>query len=312
MKKFGWYGKNQRIQRYRCTQCGKTFSDTPPRPFDELRIPIALGCQAVHLLVEGMGIRATERLTRLHRDTVMAILEVAGHKCARLLDEKILNVAVESVQVDELWCFVGCKQIHNTLKAAHLGDQYTFLGIDRASKLILSHTVGKRDYPTTLRFVQDIKKRVDGRIQLTSDQWQGYVRAVLETFYSEIDFAQQQKEFAPSPNGSSNVTARRYSPPQCVGIKTKIHIGNPNWNQISTSHVERTNLSVRLFTRRFTRLTLGYSKTLENLKHAVALFVAHFNFCRVHSAHKQTPAMAAGLTDRVWTISDLLAPSIAP
>jgi hypothetical protein len=104
------------------------------------------------------------------------------------------------------------------------------------------------------------------------------------------------------------MTARRYSPPRCTEIRTQIHIGNPNWNQISTSHVERTNLSVRLFTRRFTRLTLGYSKTLANLKHAVALFVAHFNFCRVHSAHKKTPAMAAGLTDRVWQISDLLIP----
>jgi IS1 family transposase len=236
----------------------------------------------------------------------MAILEVAGHKCDRLLDTKIRNVTVESVQVDEIWTFVGCKQVNNINKDADLGDQYTFLGIDRASKLILSYTIGKRDYPTTLSFIQDLKERVNGRFQLTTDQFQAYVRAVYYTFYGEIDFAQQQKLFGPSHEGSSNMTARRYSPPECIGVRTKVHIGDPQWNRISTSHVERTNLSVRLFTRRFTRLTLGYSKKFANLKHAVALFIAHFNFCRVHSAHGKTPAMAAGITDRVWQIKDLL------
>jgi IS1 family transposase len=271
---------------------------------DDLRVSLDKAAQVVNLLAEGVGIRAAARLTSLNERTVLNVLRVAGEKCARLLDAKVRNIQCESVQADELWSFVFCKQA-NALHPDH-GDAYTFLGIDRKSKLILSHYIGKRNYPNTLAFIQDLKTRVAGRFQLTSDQWQGYVRAIYYTFFGEIDYAQQQKDFAPMFTGSSNFTARRYSPGRCIGFNTMIHIGNPEPRLISTSHVERTNLSVRLFNRRFTRLTLGYSKTLLNLKYSVALLIAHFNFCRVHSAHGQTPAQAAGLTETKWTCEDLL------
>ncbi len=257
------------------------------------------------MLAEGVGIRAAARLTGLNERTVLNVLRVAGEKCARLLDTKIRDVSCVSVQADELWAFVHCKQVNARQHPEH-GDQYTFLGIDRESKLILSYKVGRRNYINGLEFIQDLKQRVAGRFQLTSDQWQGYVRAVYYTFYGEIDYAQQQKDFAPMFTGSSNFTARRYSPGRCIGFNTMIHVGNPVRELISTSHVERTNLSVRLFNRRFTRLTLGYSKKLANLKHSVALLIAHFNFCRVHSAHGKTPAQAVGLTETKWTCEDLL------
>lgn len=209
------------MQRFKCLHCGKSFAEKTP--LDGLRVPVEKVVQTIQLLCEGMGIRAISRFTGLRQKTVLSILEMAGQKAARLLDEQIRNVEVESVQCDEIFSFVGCKECNNKLKDPEHGTQYTFLAIDRKSKLIMSHYIGK-----------------------------------------------------------------------------------PERALISTSHVERTNLSVRLFNRRFTRLTLGYSKKLANLKHSVALFIAHFNFCRVHSAHKQTPAMHAELTNHVWTIEELI------
>lgn len=271
-----------------------------------MRISSEQAAQVVNLLVEGVGIRAISRLTRLNKETVLNVLETAGAACARVLDEKIRDVECESVQADELWSFVYCKNVNNKSRDPEHGDAYTFLGIDRNSKLILSHLVGKRDRGCASEFAEDLRVRIKGRTQLTTDQFQGYLNAVLDAFGSEVDFSQQHKSFAPDNNGSSNFTARRYSPPKISMLKTKIHIGNPNRDLISTSHVERTNLTVRLFNRRFTRLTLGYSKKLANLKHSVAILIAHFNFCRVHSAHKLTPAVAAGIADHTWTIDELL------
>jgi len=170
--------------------------------------------------------------------------------------------------------------------------------------LILSHYVGKRTGPSTDIFIADLRKRIKGRAQVTTDGLQTYVASMYDSFGGNVDFAQQSKTYFNYPINSPD--HRRYSSYGVRSVKTLVHIGCPDPARISTSHVERTNLSVRLFNRRFTRLTLGYSKKLQNLKYAVALFVAHFNFCRVHSAHKQTPAMAAGLTDHVWTIEELL------
>lgn len=220
-KRFGF--SKQGWQRHRCNQCKRTFSDVPEKPLDNLRVPLAKAVQVVHLLVEGVGIRAASRLSGLHQQTVLNILEIAGDKCARLLDQKVRNVQVESVQADELWSYVYCKQNKNINKDPDIGDQYTFLAIDQQSKLIISHLMGKRDYGTAFDFVRDLKGRVDGRFQLTTDQFQGYVRAVLEIFGHEIDFGQQQKVFGPAHDGSSNMTARRYSPPKIVEVNTMIH-----------------------------------------------------------------------------------------
>lgn len=302
-KRFGYFGR-ERIQRYRCNQCGKTFADIPDRPLDNLRIPFDKAVQIVGLLVEGCGVRAVERLAGIHRDTVLAVLEVAGQKCARLLDEKVHNHPFEFVQVDELFCFVHCKERLNTTKDPEIGEQYVFLGVDAKSKFIINYTVGKRDAPTTQRYIQDLHKRVKTPFQLTTDGFPPYRNEVYYTFWRGAHFAQLVKEYA-NPL-EAQFTERKYSPSPFIRARKTVRIGNPARDQISTSYVERTNLSVRLFNRRFTRLTLGYSKKLANLKHSVALLIAHFNFCRKHSAVAQTPAQACGLADHQWTISELL------
>jgi len=304
-KKFGF--NPQGLQRYRCRECGRTFSDIPERPLDSLRIPLDKAVQIIGLLVEGVGIRACERLAGVHRDTVLAVLEVAGQKCARLMDERVRNVPFEFVQVDELFSFVWCKEKQNLTHSRSKGDQYTFLGVDAKTKFIINAVVGKRDPVTTQLYIQDLKKRVKAPFQLTTDGYKPYISEVFFTFQDRIHFAQLIKEYA-CPLEYLNAE-RRYSPPVCIGAHKKVRCGTPSPDQINTSYVERTNLSVRLFNRRFTRLTLGYSKKLANLKHSVALLIAHFNFCRKHSAHGQTPAMAAGLADHVWSIHELLDPA---
>ena len=301
MNKFGFH---KGFQRFRCKQCGKTHSNIPEHPIDDMRVAPEKVYQVIHLLAEGVGIRACERLTELNRRTILVILEATGRKCARLLDGKIRDVEVESVQADEIFAFVYCKQYNNLLKDPEKGEQYTFLAIDRRSKLILSHYVGKRNSLSTDLFIADLRKRVKGRAQVTTDGLQTYVAAMYDSFGGNVDFAQQSKTYFNYPINSPD--HRRYSSYGVQSVKTLIHIGNPDPNRISTSHVERTNLSVRLFNRRFTRLTLGYSTKLQNLKYAVALFVAHFNFCRVHSAHGMTPAHASGVTNHTWTIEKLL------
>ena len=271
---------------------------------DSLRIPQDKAVQIIHMLVEGVGIRAIERLAHVHRDTVLNVLEVAGRKCARVMDEQVRNVPFEFVQVDELFAFVHCKEKNNTEHNRAYGDQYTYLGVDAKTKFIINFAVGKRDAVTTQEYIQDLRKRVKAPFQLTTDGFKSYPAEVYYAFLEEIHYAQLIKEYSGPEEGI--IAERRYSPPECIGARTKIICGTPSPDQISTSYVERTNLSVRLFNRRFTRLTLGYSKKLANLKHSVALLVAHFNFCRKHSAHGMTPAMAAGLADHVWTIEELL------
>jgi transposase-like protein/IS1 family transposase len=300
-KKFGFH---KGFQRYRCRDCGRTFSDIPERPQDSLRIPLDKVVQIVHMLVEGVGIRAIERLAQVHRDTVLAVLEVAGQKCARVMDEQVRNVPFEFVQVDELFAFVWCKEKNNLGSNRNRGDQYTFLGVDSKTKFIINAVVGKRDSVTAQEYIQDLRKRVKAPFQLTTDGFKAYPAEVEYAFLGEIHYAQLIKEYA-APLEFLNAE-RRYSPPVCIGAHKRVRCGTPSPDQINTSYVERTNLSVRLFNRRFTRLTLGFSKKLANLKHSVALLVAHFNFCRVHSAHRMTPAMAAGLADHVWTIHELL------
>jgi IS1 family transposase len=219
----------------------------------------------------------------------------------------VRGITVEQVQVDEIWAFVHCKPQNADLFADTHGDQYTFLVTDRTTKLIISHFVGKRTMQNSVVFMRDLKGRVSNRFQLSSDGFTGYIGvnedsgAVMTVFGNNIDYGTEIKLYGGEVQGQ-----RKYSPPVCIGARRTPRIGDPDRKMICTSHVERTNLSVRLFNRRFIRLTLGYSKKLENHKHAVALMVAHFNFCRKHSAHSMTPAMAAGITDHAWTVEELM------
>jgi IS1 family transposase len=268
----------QGFQRFKCRQCGKTMSDIPARPLPDLRTAPGKVTQVVSLLAEGLGIRSAERLAGLNRRTVLAILKEAGEHCSRLLQNKVRDLAV-----------------------------------DRFSKLIITHLVGKRTAANSLAFMEQIKAKVPGRFQLTTDGFAGYTGqtgqrgAVRLVFGQNVDYATEIKTYD-RPESAEGY--RQYSPPVCVAVRRRSRIGNPNPKMICNNHVERMNLSVRLFNRRFTRLTNGFSRTLENHRHSIALLVAHFNFCRKHSAHGMTPAMAAGLADHVWTVGELLSAAV--
>ena len=286
------------MQRYCCIRCNKTFSES--QPLHGLRVDFKQACQVVHLLCESMGIRAIQRITGLHQETILNILETAGQKAAAFLDAKVRNVKAELVQADEIHSIVYSKQQNTPKDDFERGEQFTFLSIDRRSKLILNWYVGKRTAINANDFLTDLQKRVANRFQLTTDNWKIYsggTGQVARVFGQGVDYATETKYFAkPGP----------FIPLRLIGLRRRSRIGAPDMSMATTAHAERTNLSARLFTRRFTRCTLGYSKKLDNLKHAVALFVWHFNFCRKHSAHGQTPAHSAGIASETMKIEDLL------
>ena len=266
-----------------------------------MRIDYQKAQQIIHLLVEGMGIRAISRFTGLDTKTVLSLVEMAGQKAAAFLDLNVCNVKPKLVQADEMHCFVLCRQQNNIHNIEDIGEQFMFLAIDSDSKLIISSLIGRRTRENADRFMGDLRKRTVTRFQLTTDNWKTYSgygeSSVKAAFGSDIDYATEKKIFAqPIP----------YLPRRVTSIRRKARIGYPDMTRATINHCERTNLSVRLFTKRFTRCTLGYSKKIENLRYAAALFIWHFNFVRIHSAHKQTPAMAAGLMVKPMTIEELL------
>ncbi len=213
------------------------------------------------------------------------------------------NLKCENLQVDEIWCFVGKKQRHVTItdNLNETGDQWVWVALDADSKLIPSFLVGKRSFQNACAFIQDLSERLDNRVQLSSDALSLYVDAVERSFGSEVDYGQIVKSYEAEPIGPG-----RYSPPHVVSAERTVMMGNPDVRKISTSYIERSNLTMRMQMRRFTRLTNAFSKKFENLKAAVALHFAHYNFVRIHSSLRVTPAMAAGITDHLWSVRDLL------
>jgi len=244
----------------------------------------------------------------------MNILASAGEQCARLLDEKVRNVTVKQCEVDELYSFVRTRPDNTEADDEEHGEFFLYLSLDRDSKLILNHLVAKRNGDNCRVFLKDLRARIAGRCQLSTDGWKPYAggryntSAVYHAFGDDVDHGTEIKQFGNvvSRVGTNKPVPRRFNPIVCKWVKRTARIGNPDPAQINTSRAERLNLSVRIFNGRFTRLTLGYSKTLENHKAAAALFTAHYNFCRVHSAHSKTPAQSAGVTDRVWSANDLI------
>ena len=206
-------------------------------------------------------------------------------------------------EVDELWSFVGKKQRHVTMKdnPNEVGDFYTFVAIDSETKLIPSYRVGKRDLPTAQAFIGDLASRLTNRIQLSSDKLKAYAEAVEVIFGADVDYGQIVKSSEAEPIGPG-----RYSPPKVISVLKEYIMGNPDFNKICTSYVERQNLTVRMQMRRFTRLTNAFSKKIENLKAAVALHFCHYNFVRIHSTIRMAPAMAAGVTGSLWTVKNLI------
>jgi IS1 family transposase len=262
---------------------------------------------AIQALIEGNSIRSTERMTGIHRDTLMRLLVRVGNGCARFLDINVKQVQSKAVQVDEIWTYVFKKQARISIdeSAAGIGDQYVFVGIDADTKLVISHLVGKRDSTSAYYFMRDLKDRLATRVQLTTDGFKPYIAAVDDTFGSEVDYAQLVKIYG-QPKASAASARNWYEPVRVMGAIPMNVMGRPRAMKVSTSYVERQNLTMRMQMRRFTRLTNGYSKKLDNLKAHIALHFAHYNFVRVHQTLRVTPAMAAQLTDHLWSFQELL------
>ncbi len=259
----------------------------------------------ISALIEGNSIRSTERMTGVHRDTIMRLLVTVGEKCSDILDTHLKGFHSKLIEVDEIWTFVRKKERRLTDQERlnpELGDQYVFVALDAETKLIPSYLVGKRDGQTALQFMTDLQNRLqgNGRIQLTSDGLKAYIDAVEQTFGADIDYAQLVKLYS-----AENPGPGRYSPPRVSEVISTVIQGNPDPSRICTSYVERQNLTMRMAIRRFTRLTNGFSKKLENLKAALALHFAYYNFVRIHKTLRITPAMAAGVTDRLWELREL-------
>jgi IS1 family transposase len=260
--------------------------------------------QIITALVEGNSINATCRMLGVGKHTVLRLLEDAGCACAAYHDAMVRGLEVKRVQCDEIWAFVLGKDKNLTLEQvqAGAGSVWTWTAIDADSKLIITYMLGDRGAGTAMAFMQDLASRIDNRIQLTTDGHRVYAEAVEAAFGSEIDYAMLVKLYGASGDNPES----RYSPATCIGCRTGVLAGNPDPKHISTSFVERQNLSMRMGMRRFTRLTNGFSKKFENHGHQVALYFFHYNFCRVHKTLRVTPAMEAGLTDHVWSLEELL------
>ncbi len=255
-----------------------------------------------------MSIRAISRMTGVHKTTIQSLLYHVGEVCERLMQDNMRALNLRSVQADEIWCFVQKKQAHtkpyDEEQLGEMGDQWIYVAMDADSKLVPVYHIGKRTNEETLAFIGKLSACVNGRFQLSTDQYGAYNYAVKHLLGNRVDYGQVAKKYGDSylPEGM-----RRYSPARCISASKVVIRGNPSIEDISTSYIERQNLTMRMQVRRLTRLTNAFSKSLRGLQSAIALHFAHYNLCRVHSSLGMTPAMSCGVTDKVWDVSDLLA-----
>ncbi len=269
------------------------------------KLSTAKRSQVIRCLVEGNSIRATVRMTGVAKNTVVKLLVDLGEACSRFQHEALRDLYCEHIQADEIWSFVYAKQknVPQELRGTFgVGDVWTFTAIDADTKLVLSWLVGPRDLDSATAFMHDVVSRLHNRVQLTTDGHTMYLEAVESAFGAEVDYAMLQKQYGVPPEAE-----RRYSPPECIGTSTEVVQGNPDPEHVSTSYVERQNLTMRMSMRRFTRLTNAFSKKVENLAAAVSLHFMYYNFCRKHQTTKMTPATAAGVTDHQWTVEEVVA-----
>jgi IS1 family transposase len=270
------------------------------------KLPIAKRVQILSMLCEGSSMRAITRVTGVSLNTVTKLLIDAGRACDAYHNEHVRGVKATRVQCDEIWAFCYSKQKNVMIaKAAPegAGDVWTWTALEASSKLILSYMVGGRDSEYAMALMDDLRSRIVNRVQLTTDGHKAYLSAVEEAFGDDIDYAQLIKLYGNAPEAFKG----RYSPAECLGAKKLPITGKPDKAHVSTSYVERSNLTIRMHMRRFTRLTNGHSKKLENHGFAVALHVTFYNFVRMHSTLRMSPAMAAGVTTRLWEMSDIVA-----
>ncbi len=274
--------------------------------------PVGERAKIISCLVEGMSIRSTCRITGASKNTVVKLLVQVGRACDRYQYDALRNLTSQKVQVDEIWSFVGMKEKNvpaDKINQRGFGDVWTWTAIDAKTKLVPCWMVGGRDSDWAKVFMEDLASRMASRIQLTSDGHKAYLEAVEGAFGQDVDFSQLVKIYGEAPEG-----VKKYSTDTCIGTKKHKVSGNPDMNSVSTSYVERQNLHMRMSMRRFTRKTNGFSKKIENLECAVALHFMHYNFARIHTSLRVTPAMEAGISDHVWTLEEIasLIPEDAP
>jgi len=259
--------------------------------------------QVVSALVEGNSLRSIVRMTGVALNTVTKLLVDMSCACAAYHHHHVRNVRVRRLQCDEIWQFIGAKKKNVTPEQEQKGwgDSWTWTAIDADTKLCVTYYVGNRDRFAAYNFMCDCANRIVGRPQITTDAYRPYLQAIEDAFGTDVDYAQLHKIY-----GASTPDESRYSPATCIGCDMKTVMGDPDPKHVSTSFVERQNLTMRMSMRRFTRLTNGFSKKLENHGHMIALYFMHYNFCRIHKTLRVTPAMEAGLSDHVWTLAELV------
>lgn len=268
------------------------------------KLDISKQAQIISALVEGNSIRATCRMTGAAKGTVIRLLVDVGKACSEYQDKTLKNLPCKVIQCDEIWsfCYAKAKNVPEDKKEQFgYGDVWTFTALCADTKLVPSWHIGNRDLESATAFMKDLVSRLANRVQLTTDGHKMYLDAVPTAFGRNVDYSQLIKIY-----GASQESEVRYSPPHCIGMTAKEVIGYPNAKNVSTSYVERQNLTMRMNMRRFTRLTNAFSKKVENLGHAVALHFMYYNFCRIHQSLRVTPAMRAKVTDHLWEIEDIL------
>jgi transposase-like protein/IS1 family transposase len=290
-------------QRYQCRQCSKTFLEPQDKPLDGMYLPMDKAEMVLSLLLEGNSVSTIQRVTGVHHGTILKLLVQAGEKCEKIMAAKVRNVEVRDVECDELWAFIGKKQKRvKPTDDQNLGDCYTFVAIERHSKLVLNIAMGKRDQSTTDAFIEGVRHATTGsRFQITTDGFAPYRSAITTTLHDRCDFAQLIKVYRAPSDGEA-----RYSPAEVASVEVVPVMGRPDPERICTSIVERSNLSTRMSVRRFTRLTNAFSKKWENHWAAVILWYTWYNFGRVHKSLRVTPAMEAGIADHAWSVRELL------
>jgi transposase-like protein/IS1 family transposase len=297
------YGKTKSgEQRYRCLDCGKTFVEST-QLLDGMTIGSDKAAHIVKCLIEGTGVRSTSRIVGVSKNTVLDLLVLIGQRCAMFLDDTVVGVKVRDVQADEIWSRVYCSEKTRkrlSLPVQFYGDKYCFTAVERHSKLALAWHVGTRDFEDGRVFIQKLARACGNHdFQITTDGWRSY-RPLISSYLGRTDFAQLIKVFAHGQDTG------RYSPGQIIEIKQKAIIGNPDPARVCSSHVERANLTMRLWIKRLTRLTMGFSRTLANHKAALGLYFAAYNFVAKHSTIKTSPAVAAGIASEPWTPEELI------
>jgi transposase-like protein/IS1 family transposase len=293
------------LLRFRCPLCRKTYTEPHKRMLDGMNLDDEKALLALQLMIEGNSLRSIQRVTGIDINTLMKLLVKAGEKCEKLMGRLIVNVPVKDVQADEIWGYVAKKEAHKLPSEKDdesKGDAYCYVAMERHSKLVLNFALGRRNQATTDVFIEGLRHATapGQRFQITTDGFQPYISAITTTLSDRCDYAMHIKVYGTNPEDE-----RRYSPAEVISSEKVPVMGNPEKKRICTSHIERQNLTIRMQMRRMTRLTNGFSKKWDHLWSAYCLWFAYYNFCRIHSAIRVTPAMEAGVTDRVWDLKDL-------